>query len=95
MEFFRFGFHMVSLHQGQRISDVGCIVEITVSVQSLRCSHQDVIRIVFNVRKISALHERGSSIANSDYKPSFNEVLQQDNSSTINHRNIQGLLIEI
>lgn len=86
---------MVILHQGQRISDAGCIVEITVSVYSLRCSHQDVIRIVFNVRKISALHERGSRIANSDYEPSFNEVLKKDISSTINHRNVQGLSIEI
>ena len=45
--------------------------------------------------KINRLHERTSRIAPSDFKSSFNELLQKDNSFRIHHRNIQSLSIEI
>ena len=45
--------------------------------------------------KINRLHKRALRIAYSDFKSSFNELLEQDNSFTIYHRNIQSLSIEI
>ena len=44
--------------------------------------------------KINLLHERALSIVSSDYKPSFNTLLEKDGSFSIHHRNIQSLSIE-
>ena len=38
--------------------------------------------------KINLLHERALSIVSSDYKPSFNTLLEKDGSFSIHHRNI-------
>ena len=45
--------------------------------------------------KTNRLHERALRIANSVYKSSFNELLQQGNSFIIHHRNNQSLITEI
>ena len=45
--------------------------------------------------KINCLHERALRIVYSDYKSSFNTLLEKNGSSSIHHRNIQCLAIEI
>ena len=45
--------------------------------------------------KINCLHERVPTIVYSDYKSSFNTLLDEDGSFLIHHRNIQSLAIEI
>lgn len=45
--------------------------------------------------KINRLHERALRIVYSDYKSTFNELLDKDGSFSIHHRNIQSLAIEI
>ena len=45
--------------------------------------------------KINRLHERVLRTVYSDYKSSFNTLLEKDGSFLIHHRNIQGLAIEI
>ena len=45
--------------------------------------------------KINCLHERVLRIVYSDYKSSFNTLLEMDGSYSIAHRNIQRLPIEI
>ena len=45
--------------------------------------------------KINRLHERALRIVYSDYKSSFNTLLEKDGSFPIHHRNIQSLAIEI
>ena len=45
--------------------------------------------------KINSLHERALSIVYSDYKSSFNTLLEKDGSFPIHHKNIQSLAIEI
>ena len=44
---------------------------------------------------INRLHERALRIVYSDYKSSFNTLLEKDCSFSIHHRNIQSLAIEI
>ena len=45
--------------------------------------------------KINCLHERAPRIVHSDYKSSFNTLLEKDGSFLIHHRNIHSLAIEI
>ena len=45
--------------------------------------------------KINRLHERALKSAYSDYKSSFNTLLENDGFFSIHHRNIQRLAIEI
>ena len=45
--------------------------------------------------KINCLHERALRIVYSDYKSSFNTLLEKNGSSSVHHRNIQCLAIEI
>ena len=45
--------------------------------------------------KIDHLHEIALTIASADLKSSFNELLQNNKSFTIHHRNIHSLSIEI
>ena len=45
--------------------------------------------------KINCLHERAPRIVDSDYKSSFNTLLEKDGSFLIHHRNIHSLAIEI
>ena len=45
--------------------------------------------------KINCIHEETLRIIYSDYKSSFNTLLEKDGSSSIHHRNIQSLAIEI
>ena len=45
--------------------------------------------------KINRLHERTLRLVYSDYKSSFCELLEQDKSSSIHHKNIQSLAMEI
>ena len=45
--------------------------------------------------KINCLHERVLRIVYSDYKSSFNTLLEMDGSYSIPHRNIQRLPVEI
>ena len=41
--------------------------------------------------EINLLHERAQRIVYSDYKSSFNTILEKDGSFSIHHRNIQSL----
>ena len=45
--------------------------------------------------KINRLHERAQRIDCSDYKSSFNTLLEKNSSFSVHHRNIQCLTIEI
>ena len=45
--------------------------------------------------EINLLHERAQRIVYSDYKSSFNTILEKDSSFSIHHRNIQSLATEI
>ena len=45
--------------------------------------------------KINCLHERALRIVYSDYKSSFCELLEKDESFSIHHKSIQSLAIEI
>ena len=45
--------------------------------------------------KINSFHERALRVVYSDYKSSFNSLLEKDGSFSIYHRNIQSLVIEI
>ena len=45
--------------------------------------------------KIIGLHEKTLRIAYSDFKANFDELLEEDGSFSIHHRNIQILAIEI
>ena len=45
--------------------------------------------------KINRLHERALKIVYSDYKSSFNTLLEMDGSYSVHHRNIQSLALEI
>ena len=45
--------------------------------------------------KINCLHERALRIVYSDYKSSFNTLLEKNGYSSVHHRNIQCLAIEI
>ena len=45
--------------------------------------------------KIIGLHEKTLKIAYSDFKTNFDELLEEDGSFSIHHRNIQILAIEI
>ena len=45
--------------------------------------------------KINRLHERALRIVYSDYKSSFNTLLENDGSFSIHHRNIQSAAIKI
>ena len=46
-------------------------------------------------RKISRLHERSLRIVYNDYKSTFNELLKNDKSISIHHRNIHCVAIEM
>ena len=45
--------------------------------------------------KINCLHERMLKIVYKDYRSSFAELLFEDKSLTVHHRNVQKLAIEI
>ena len=45
--------------------------------------------------KINHLHERALRIVYSDYKSSFNTLLDKNGSFSIHHRNIQSIAIEV
>ena len=45
--------------------------------------------------KINRLHERALRVVYSDYKSSFNTLLEKDGSFSIHYRNIQSSAIEI
>ena len=45
--------------------------------------------------KINRLHERMLRIVYKDYKSSFAELLSEDKSFTVNHKNVQKLTIEM
>ena len=45
--------------------------------------------------KINRLHERALKIVYSDYKSSFNTLLEMDGSYSVHNRNIQILALEI
>ena len=45
--------------------------------------------------KINKLHERALRLVYDDINLSFQDLLDRDNSMTINHRNIQKLAIEM
>ena len=45
--------------------------------------------------KINALHERALRIIYQDYKSSFSELLNKDNSRTVHQRNLQKLVTEL
>ena len=45
--------------------------------------------------KINCLYKRALRIVHSDYKSSFNTLLEKDVSFSIHHRNIQSLAIEL
>ena len=45
--------------------------------------------------KINHLHERALRIVYSDYKSSFNTLLDKNGSFLIHHRNIQSIAIEV
>ena len=44
---------------------------------------------------INRIHERALRIAYNDYVSNFDQLLENDNSVTIHHRNIQALTTEI
>ena len=44
---------------------------------------------------INRIHERALRIAYNDYVSNFDQLLENDNSVTIHHRNIQALATEI
>ena len=44
---------------------------------------------------INRIHERALRISYNDYESNFNQLLENDNSVTIHHRNIQALATEI
>ena len=46
-------------------------------------------------RKINRLHERSLRIVYNDYTSTFNELLENDKSITIHHRNIHSVAIEM
>ena len=45
--------------------------------------------------KINCLLERALRVVYSDYKSSFNTLLENDRSFSVHHRNIQSLVIEV
>ena len=45
--------------------------------------------------KINDIHERSLSVAHKDYNSSFNDLLKEDKSVCIHHRNIQSSAIEL
>ena len=49
----------------------------------------------FSNNRINHIHERTLRIVYSDYRLSFEEVLQKDKSISIHHRNIHYLAIEM
>ena len=46
-------------------------------------------------KKINALHERALWITYGDKSPSFNELLEKENSVSMHHKNLQALAVEI
>ena len=46
-------------------------------------------------RKINCIHERALRLVYNDYKSSFNELLKNDKSISIHHRNIHCVAIEM
>ena len=65
---------------------------------SSQCGYCPLVWMFHNRRynnKINCLHERILGIVYKDYKSSFAELLSEDKSLTVHHRNVQKLAIEM